>query len=111
MFTSILNERLNQYAVTVKLILENQANFSKKYCTLHQIFTLYTIIENSKDRKKLYCAFIDFEKAFDSVWRLGLYKILLNNIDVLMSLRYCITVLNVYITVLNQDIFSNDLYS
>lgn len=41
------------------------------------------MIELSKTLKiKLFCAFIDFEKAFDSVWRVGLWnKILLNNID------------------------------
>ena len=32
--------------------------------------------------KKLYCAFIDFESAFDKVWRLGLWnKLLTSNID------------------------------
>ena len=30
----------------------------------------------------MYCCFIDFEKAFDKVWRDGLwYKLLLNNMD------------------------------
>jgi hypothetical protein len=33
-------------------------------------------------RKKLFCAFIDFEKAFDSVWRVGLWnKLLESNIN------------------------------
>lgn len=41
------------------------------------------MIELSKTFKtKLFCAFIDFEKAFDSVWRVGPWnKILLNNIN------------------------------
>jgi hypothetical protein len=52
LFTSILNERLNQYANRVKLILENQAGFRKKYSTLDHIFTLYTLIELSKYYKK-----------------------------------------------------------
>jgi hypothetical protein len=30
--------------------------------------------------RKLFCAFIDFEKAFDEVWRL-FYKMMLNNIN------------------------------
>ena len=35
-----------------------------------------------KCKKKLYCAFIDFEKAFDTVWRDALfYKMLLHNIN------------------------------
>lgn len=33
-------------------------------------------------KTKLYCAFIDFKKALDSMWRVGLQtKILLNNIE------------------------------
>ena len=32
--------------------------------------------------KKLYCAFVDFAKAFDTVWRDGLWhKLLLNNMN------------------------------
>jgi hypothetical protein len=27
-----------------------------------------------KKKKKLYCAFIDFAKAFDTVWRNGLWN-------------------------------------
>jgi hypothetical protein len=30
----------------------------------------------------MYCAFVDFEKAFDNIWRVALwYKLLLNNIN------------------------------
>jgi hypothetical protein len=33
-------------------------------------------------KKKLFCAFVDFEKAFDTAWRDALwYKMLLNNIN------------------------------
>ena len=83
LFTSILNNRLNDYADSVQLILENQAGFRKQYSTMDHIFTLHSLIELFKNtRKKLYCAFIDFEKAFDSVWRLGLWnKILKSNIN------------------------------
>jgi hypothetical protein len=35
-----------------------------------------------KKKKKLYCAFIDFAKAFDTVWRNGLWnKLLINQIN------------------------------
>ena len=47
------------------------------------IFSLYTLIALFRIfKKKLYCAFIDFEKAFDSVWDMGLWnKVLFSNID------------------------------
>ena len=44
------------------------------------MFTLYGLIELMKARKKkLYCTFIDFSKAFDSVWRIGLWDKLIQN--------------------------------
>ena len=78
-----MNERLNTFSEKINLILDNQAGFRKNYSPLDHIFSLYTLIETSKYmRKKLYCTFIDFEKAFDRVWRLGLYnKILFSHID------------------------------
>jgi hypothetical protein len=58
LFTSILNNRLNQYADAAQLILENQAGFRKTYSTLDHIFTLYTLIEMSKyHRKKVILCF------------------------------------------------------
>ena len=83
LFTAIINNRLHNYADSVQLILENQAGFRRGLSTLDHIFSLYTVIELFKmSKKKLYCAFIDFEKAFDSVWHVGLWnKVLLSNID------------------------------
>ena len=50
---------------------------------LGHIFSLYTVNELLKMfKKKLYCAFLDFEMAFDSVWHEGLWnKVLMSNID------------------------------
>ena len=47
------------------------------------MFLLYAIIELLKRKKeKLYCAFIDLKKAFDTIWRVGLWsKLLKYNID------------------------------
>lgn len=83
LFTSVINERLNNYADAAELVLENQAGFRKNHSTIDHIFTLHMLIEIYKNmKKKLYCAFIDFESAFDKVWRLGLWnKLLTNNID------------------------------
>jgi hypothetical protein len=41
--------------------------------TVDNLFTLYSFFEFLKrKKKKMYCAFIDFEKAFDKIWRLSL---------------------------------------
>ncbi|VDI28266.1 Hypothetical predicted protein [Mytilus galloprovincialis] len=83
LFTGILNKRLNDFSDEFIIIQENQSGFRQKYSTTDNIFTLYSFFELLKcKKKKLYCAFVDFEKAFDTVWRDGLfYKMLLNNIN------------------------------
>ena len=49
---------------------------------MDHIFVLHALSEIAKPRKKLFCLFIDFGIAFDSVWRDGLWKKLLaNNIN------------------------------
>ena len=45
---------------------------------MDHIFVLHTLTEIAKPQKrKLFCSFIDFSKAFDSVWRVGPWKKLL----------------------------------
>ena len=36
---------------------------------LHSLISVYFVL-----KKKLYCAFVDFKKAFDTVWRTGLWR-------------------------------------
>ena len=75
LFTSILNDRLSNYLGEAMLLSENQAGFRKQYSTLDHIFSLNAIIEILKHRnKKLFCCFVDFSSAFDSVWRVGLWQ-------------------------------------
>ena len=74
LFTSILNERLQQYAEEHDLINDCQAGFRKGYSTVDNIFILHSLIELvCKSKRKLYCAFIDLKQAFDRVWRDGLW--------------------------------------
>ena len=80
LFTAILNTRLNQYLEENIILLENQAGFRKQYSTLDHIFTLNALNEILKSRKqKLFCYFVGFSSAFDSVWRAGLWHKLLQN--------------------------------
>ena len=78
-FTAILNDRIHRFLEENNLLNENQAGFRSQYSTCDHIFTLYFIIEKLRtNKKKLFCSFIDFSKAFDSVWRAGLWTKLLN---------------------------------
>ena len=67
-YTSILNDRLRRWLEEKDVIVENQAGFRKHYSTSDQIFNLYAIVQKCFSKsKKLYVAFVDFKKAFDSV--------------------------------------------
>ena len=80
LFTAILNLRLNNFLQFHNILEENQAGFRSGYSTTDHIFTLHTLTEIlKKKKKKLFCSFIDFSKAFDSVWRTGLWMKLLGN--------------------------------
>ena len=83
MFTSILNSRLNDFLDAYNVLEESQAGFRAGYSTTDHIFVLFASTEIAKaQKKKFVCSFIDFSKAFDSVWRVGLWKKLLaNNIN------------------------------
>lgn len=80
LFTSMLDNRLAKILDHYNVIHENQAGFRKNYSTTEHIFTLNALLEIFKaHKKKLYCAFIDFTQAFDSDWRIGLWRTLLEN--------------------------------
>ena len=79
LFTSILNLRLQTFLETNNIIKENQAGFRSGYSTTDHIFVLHALIEILKRKKiKLFCGFIDVKKAFDSVWRVGLWQKMLS---------------------------------
>lgn len=83
LFTSILNERLNNFSNAMNIINETQAGFRQGYCTLDHIFLLKCVIDlfNWK-RKRLFCLFVDYKKAFDMIWREGLwYKLVKENVQ------------------------------
>ena len=58
-------------------------DFRASYSTSDDIFVIHALFEYLRVRTlKLYCAFIDFTKAFDTVWRIGLWgKLLSYNIS------------------------------
>jgi hypothetical protein len=74
LFSTILNQRLLKYVVNNKLIPENQIGFMPNSRTSDHVFILKNAIDKYLRRnKKLYACFIDFRKAFDTVWHDALF--------------------------------------
>ncbi len=68
LFVMILDKRLNEWAKQHGLRAKGQAGFHKDYRTIDQLFILWTLIKQSKAKKKpLYCSFVDLKKAFNIV--------------------------------------------
>ena len=76
LFSLILLTRLTKYIDANNLISTKQTGFMKGSRTSDHIFLLQTIIEKivKKNKSKLYAAFIDFKKAYDTVDRKKLFE-------------------------------------
>jgi len=69
-FAMILEARLSSWAEKRSLCAKGQASFRKDFHTTDNLYILRTLIEQSTHkRKKVYCCFVDFRKAFDIVPR------------------------------------------
>ena len=78
-FTSLLSKRITSYSDSIELLGFEQAGFRKDFSTNDHIFSLHVLITlyTKVIKKKLYCCYIDYRKAFDSVPRVHLwYKFL-----------------------------------
>jgi sorting nexin-29 len=74
-FTSILLDRIR--TKTDEILSEEQAGFRASRSTIDQIFTLRQLSEKYSDfSRDLFVCYVDFRKAFDSIWRKGLWKVL-----------------------------------
>ena len=83
LFTSIINTRLKNYVESNNIINDYQTGFRSGYSTIDNMFILQTLIQILHNKKKkLFCAFIDLKRAFDTVWRIGLWsKLIKYNIN------------------------------
>ena len=77
-YTAILTRRVTFYTNIYNKISESQAGFREGYNTIDQSFILYSLIHKylSKKRGKLYVAFVDLTKAFDSINRSKLWNVI-----------------------------------
>ena len=70
----MLNKRLTDWAESNNVSSDSQFGFRRGCSTTDAIFVLYSVIQKIlNEKKRLYCAFVDFRKAFDSVYLNGLW--------------------------------------
>ena len=79
----LMNDRLEKWSTQNNIIRKEQIGFEKKSRPSDHLFVFKTLIDSyNNDGKKLYACFVDFKKAFDSVWRVGLfYKLIKYGMD------------------------------
>ena len=80
-FCSILNNRLMHFSKSKNLLHPSQIGFIPGNRTSDHIFTLKTLHDKyiNQNNEKIFACFVDFKKAFDSVWHEGLYLKLLES--------------------------------
>ena len=70
-FGKILNDRMR--SITEGKIMEEQVRFRPGRGCMENVFMIRQLAERGK---RLYAAFLDLEKAYDRVWRAGLWEAL-----------------------------------
>ena len=90
----MMNNRLEEWCERENIIRKEQIGFEKKCRPADHIFVMKTLTDNYNNQgKKVYACFVDFRKAFDTVWRTGLfYKLLKKN----MSTNFIKLIKNMY---------------
>ena len=79
-FNSILNKRVMGFLESNEILEEEQNGFRSRRSCLQHIFVLQTLIRNKclKDNLNLFGCFVDYTKAFDSINRGMLLRVLQN---------------------------------
>jgi hypothetical protein len=71
-YASVLNDRATAWIEEKGILVEEQAGFRKDRATVDQLFILTETIRNRRPLGTYVC-FIDIQKAYDRVWRDGLW--------------------------------------
>ena len=116
LFSILLLKRLTKYIDTHNLISPNQIGFLKNKCTSDHIFLLQTVVEKvvKKGKGRLYVAFIDFKKAYDTVNRdklldrlnqVGISGLFLKNIESMyQKTKYSVKYKGGYLNALDSNL-------
>jgi hypothetical protein len=75
LFGMVLNNRLSAFCDSREIINERQSSHRKKCRTTDNVFIIKSLFEKycQKNNMKLYTCFVDFRKAFDSIWHDALF--------------------------------------
>ena len=80
LFTMCINIRLTTFVTDRHVIGEEQSAFREGYSTMDNSFILNEIIHlYLHKRSKMYCCFIDYQKAFDTINRSALWRKVIEN--------------------------------
>ena len=77
LFAMVIEARLTSWAEDNHMRARGQAGFRKGHRTVDHVFTLLHLTKQ-RAGKRLYCCFVDFRKAFDSIPRERLWQVLAN---------------------------------
>ena len=79
LFTSCLNRRLTIFIEKTNIVQAEQTGFKSDFSTIDHLFVLKSLanIYLSK-RQRLYCCFVDYKKAFDTINRATLWSKMLS---------------------------------
>lgn len=79
-FCMTLNKRLTEFVFQENILHPSQIGFLSNNRTSDHIFTIRTLIDKyvHQHNSKIYTCFVDFKKAYDSIWHEGLLYRLLN---------------------------------
>ena len=70
-----MNARLTQFIEEKSILKHNQIGFRKGFRTADHVFTIKTLIDKYLSKnKKLYLCFVDFRKAYDTIWHKDLFS-------------------------------------
>src|SRR4051794_13693262 len=107
LYASILNQRLVGWCEKMKKFGEEQAGFRPDRTTMDHVFVLSELVRSRKTRGlDTHLCFLDIRKAYDTVFREGLWKRLL---DVGVNGKTWRVIRNIYETVESTVILGEEL--